>query len=456
VRAALAAAPDAPPPELPSTGGTDASRRWARETAARVRALDASRRGYRGVPPVALWGTVGDAAQAAASGQGLVQEEAAPGQGGERDPEPPASPDGAAGAPEDDATAHGERLTASAGDDSSAAPEGGRDRAPRASLDPVDAASRVVDDPFAARPAEGEEPSGIAYPEWDCWAGLYRRDGARVIERPAAEGDGRWAARVLGDHAALVRTVRHRFERLRARRARLGRQRDGEELDLDACVRALVERRAGGSPNDDLYVSVRPARRALAVALLVDASGSTDAPVSDDRRVIDVEREAVLLAAEALEALGDPYAVLSFSGRGARAVGVTTLKAFGEHARSGLARRVGEVEPASNTRLGAAVRHAAALLARQPAGHRLLLLLSDGKPNDADGYVDRYAVEDSRRAVQEARAAGVVTHCLTVDREEPEYLAHVFGGAGYTILRRPESLPTALVGVVRQLLGRGV
>ncbi|MFL5583202.1 MAG: nitric oxide reductase activation protein NorD, partial [Gemmatimonadaceae bacterium] len=456
VRAALAAAPDAPPAELPADGGPDASLHWAREAAARVRAAVPTIGGYRGVTPVALWGTVPDAVARPSGGQGLVQEDASPGEGGERGPEPPPAPnDGAAGDANDDATARGERPTPAPGSDADAAGDGGRAVPPSVTLDPVDAASRVVDDPFAQRHEQADLERGITYPEWDCWAGTYRREGARVVDRAAAEGNGEWAARVLREHASLARTVRHRFERLRARRARLGRQRDGEELDLDACVRALVERRAGGTPGDDLYVCVRPARRALAVALLVDASGSTDAPVAGERRVIDVEREAVLLAAEALDALGDPYAVLSFSGRGARGVGVTALKTFGEHTRGALARRVGEVAPASNTRLGAAVRHAASLLARQPAGHRLLLLLSDGKPNDADGYVDRYAVEDSRRAVQEARGSGIVTHCLTVDQEEPEYLAHVFGAAGYTILRRPEALPTALVGVVRQLLGRG-
>ena len=90
-----------------------------------------------------------------------------------------------------------------------------------------------------------------------------------------------------------------------------------------------------------------------------------------------------------------------------------------------------------------------------PAGHRLLLLLSDGRPNDADGYQGRYATEDARQAIHEARAGGVYPYCLTVDREEAEYLPHIFGAAGHTVLRRPEQLPLALVGAVRQLLGAG-
>jgi nitric oxide reductase NorD protein len=293
----------------------------------------------------------------------------------------------------------------------------------------------------------------VAYPEWDPARRRLVPRAAVVLAAPAEEGDGAWGARVLREHAALVRRVRERFERLRARRTRLGRQRDGEELDLDACVRALAERRAGGDADDRLYVSVRPARRALAIALLVDVSGSTDTDVDDARRVIDVEKEAVLLAGEALDALGDRYAVLTFSSRGARAVRVTTVKDFAERGGEAVRRRLDAMRPAANTRLGAAVRHATALLEREPAGHRLLLVLSDGKPNDTDGYHGRRAVEDSRQAVLEARARGVYPYCLTVDTEEPEYLSHVFGEAGHTILRRAEQLPLALVGVVRQLLG---
>jgi len=163
----------------------------------------------------------------------------------------------------------------------------------------------------------------------------------------------------------------------------------------------------------------------------------------------------VLLAGEALDALGDPYAVLTFSSRGAHAVQMHVVKGFAERHDAAVRRRVSAMRPAGNTRLGAAVRHTSALLARQPAGHRLLLLLSDGRPNDMDGYQGRYAVEDARQAVHEARALGVFPYCLTVDREESEYLPHIFGAAGHTVLRRPDQLPLALVGAVRQLLGAG-
>jgi nitric oxide reductase NorD protein len=296
-------------------------------------------------------------------------------------------------------------------------------------------------------------PPGTGYPEWDTYAGAYRPRGGIVRPwEPEDASDGAWADAVLDAHVPLVRLVRQRFERFRARRLRLGRQRDGDELDVAACVDALVAIRAGEQPDDRLYAVTRPARRGLAVLLLVDASGSTQAEVSPGVRVIDVERTAVLLAGEAFDALGDLFAVHAFSGVGAHNVRVSTLKAFGERNGAAVRQRVSAVAPEGNTRLGTAVRHATALLAAQPAGHRLLIILSDGRPNDMGGYEGDYAVEDSRRAMVEARASGVHPFCLTVDRESPEYMGRIFGPTGHTLVTHPDHVPSALLGLVRQLL----
>ena len=209
---------------------------------------------------------------------------------------------------------------------------------------------------------------------------------------------------------------------------------------------------AGSAGDDRLYIAVRPARRPIAILLLVDVSGSTDLPIAGAQRIIDVERTAVVLASEALDAMGDAYSMLAFSGRGAQDVRLATIKDFADRQTDAVRRRVSALEPRGNTRLGAAIRHATAMLARQPAGHRLLLLLSDGQPNDADRYQGEYGIEDSRQAVHEARAKGVFPFCLTVDREGPDYLPRIFGAAGHTILRHPEQLPTALLDVVKGLV----
>jgi nitric oxide reductase NorD protein len=252
-------------------------------------------------------------------------------------------------------------------------------------------------------------------------------------------------------HRALVRRVRRRFDGLRPRRTRVGRQADGPDLDLAAYVAAFADWRSGHPGDDRLHVAARPARRDLAIALLVDVSASTDGWVGGGQRIIDVEKESLVVLLEALDALGDRHAALAFSGEGPGHVRVATIKGFDERSGPEVRRRVAALEPDRYTRVGAALRHASALLARQPARHRLLLLLSDGKPNDVDRYEGRYGIEDTRQAVAEARLQGLVPFCLTVDREAPAYLPAIFGRS-HAVLRRPELMPGVLVEVVRRLL----
>ncbi len=315
----------------------------------------------------------------------------------------------------------------------------------------------VSEDPPDRR-AVRAEPSvgraGIAYPEWDWRTAEYRAGRAVVHEVTAPRGDPAWALEVLQRHAREVAAVRRQFERLRARRVRLARQLDGDDLDLNAFVSAWADARAGSAADDRLYERVRPGRRDVAISLLVDVSGSTDSWIADRRRIIDVEKEALLLACEALDALGDRYNVLAFSGEGPRAVAIRAVKGFGERNGVAVRERIAGLEHDRYTRLGAAVRHGTAALSRERARHRLLLVLSDGKPNDVDEYEGRYGVEDARQAVAEARLQGISPFCLTVDREAPIYLPRIFGAGAYAVLRRAERLPAVLVDVVRQLLRR--
>jgi nitric oxide reductase NorD protein len=295
------------------------------------------------------------------------------------------------------------------------------------------------------------QSNGIAYPEWDYRIGGYRTPGAVVRTPQALLGDPAWAAATLEKHAALLGTIRRRFELLRARRVRLRRQVEGEEIDLDACVESAADFRAGLPRAERLYQTLRPARREMALALLIDVSGSTDSWVSGNRRIIDVEREALLLVCIALETMRERYTVQAFSGEGPGAVTVRSVKAFDEHHGEQVSRRIAALEPERYTRVGAALRHASALLMREPARHRLLLLLSDGKPNDVDRYEGRYGVEDMRQAVIEAKLQGIAPFCLTVDRAAASYLTGVFGATQYALLPRPELLPTALLDWIRRL-----
>jgi nitric oxide reductase NorD protein len=250
----------------------------------------------------------------------------------------------------------------------------------------------------------------------------------------------------------MLLLIRRRFETLRAQRTVLRRQLDGEEIDLDACIDALADVRAGAASPERLYQRLPPAQRDIAAVLLIDVSGSTDGWVSAHRRIIDVEREALLLVCVALQDLGEPYAVQAFSGEGPHNVTVRPLKKFEEQFDDEIALRIAAVEPERYTRAGAAIRHATAQLMRRSAGHRLLMLLSDGKPNDVDHYEGRFGVEDMRQAVLEARTQGIHPFCLTIDRQAPDYVPHVFGAHHYAMLPRSELLPTVLLDWMRRLL----
>jgi nitric oxide reductase NorD protein len=298
----------------------------------------------------------------------------------------------------------------------------------------------------------GAQRAGFVYPEWDYRVGAYQEHGAVVRVRTPPLGDPAWAEDVLARRAALLHEVRRRFERLRPRRRRLGRQLDGPEVDLAAYVAAYADRLAGCATDDRLYEAIRPARRDVAIALLVDVSGSTDSWIMHDLRVVDVEKEALLVVCDALDALGDPYTIQAFSGEGPECVSLLPIKTFEERSDSMVRRRIAALEPDRYTRMGAALRHTTGLLMGRPARHRLLLVLSDGKPNDVDRYEGRYGVEDARQAVAEARLQGLHPFCVTVDRQAPAYMPRIFGAGGYAALQHPEHLPSVLVEVLRRLV----
>lgn len=295
-------------------------------------------------------------------------------------------------------------------------------------------------------------PGEIHYPEWDWRAGAYRELGATVLLLPASNGLQQWVDDTLASRRGMLHEIRRRFELLRAQRVQKRQQLDGEDIDLEACIDNHADLRAGLSPAPRVYQTQRHGRRNMAILLLVDVSGSTDGWIAPGRRVIDVEREALLLVCMALEGLSEPYSVIAFSGEGPQAVVVRTVKRFDQRYDGAVAQRIAGLEPEHYTRAGAAIRHASMLLMCEPVEHRLLIVLSDGKPNDIDDYEGRYGLEDMRQAVTEAKLQGISPFCLTVDRQAAHYLPAVFGRGCYALLPRPEQLPTVLLDWLRKLV----
>lgn len=290
--------------------------------------------------------------------------------------------------------------------------------------------------------------AGRLYPEWNYHSRSYLPDHCRVLVTAASETGETWTP----DETVRrqVRKVRRRFEALRPRHEVMRGETDGHDLDLDALVRARCDLRAGSGGLDRVHVAMRPLAHDLAVTLLVDVSLSTDAWV-DGYRVLDVEKEALLVLAHGLAACGDHHSILTFTSRRRSWVRIETLKAFDEPMGAVVERRIGALRPGYYTRIGAAVRHAAGELARQPQRKKLLLVLTDGKPNDVDHYEGRFAVEDTRKAVQEARRLGAAVFGVTVDAAARSYFPTLFGPGGYAIVGNIRRLPAALPAIYRQL-----
>ncbi len=302
-------------------------------------------------------------------------------------------------------------------------------------------------------PAEADDDlilsEGIRLPEWDWKRRCLEPEHCRIqpmlaVDAPPSE---------LPPHLQrTAKRLRNQFQALAPARVWRRAQPDGQELDLDAYLRFAADRAARrGTGGDALYREMRAGARDLACLLLADLSLSTDTWIDDHHRVIDVIRDSLFLFAESLTATGDRFGIYGFSSRKRDPVRIHTLKEFDESYSPRVRGRIQAIKPGFYTRMGAGIRYAIELLKPQPAGRRLLMLLSDGKPNDLDRYEGRYGIEDTRQAVIEARRCGLQPFCVTIDDKGSDYLPHLFGNGGYVVIRRPNDLPKRLPLLYAQL-----
>jgi len=321
----------------------------------------------------------------------------------------------------------------------------------------------------------GAEAGLFAYPEWDESTQDYRPGWCTVHERvmevsiepgePGESGEaGRAAAsfadQILTDYRGQLSLLRKMFERLRPDRfKKLKRREAGEEIDLDAAIEAVIDRRVGRTPSDKLYIQRDRRERDVAVALLVDVSGSTGQVLLDrpgpsagspGRSIIQIEKESVLLLAEAVSAVGDALAVYAYSGDGRDRVDVYLVKEFDEPYGRRIGERIGAMRALVQNRDGTAIRHATRKLLRREANTRLLLWLSDGRPFDRD-YEGAHALADTRQALWEARRARVRTFCITVDRRGEDYQAALFAPGHYAVIDDVRQLPERLPRIYQRV-----
>jgi nitric oxide reductase NorD protein len=319
----------------------------------------------------------------------------------------------------------------------------------------------------AETPEHALEEGEVAYnyDEWDRELTDHRLGWCRVVEKQVKHGDRNFVQQTRERYKGIISSIRHQFQLLKPEDlTRVFNELDGEEFDLSAVVDYVIDRRAAkagsGHPSERLYTKRLRRRRDVAVSFLLDQSSSTARTIGrhplqpythPGRRIIEIEKEGLVLMSEALEAVGDVYSINGFTSEGRRNVKFYVVKDFQEHYNDEVKRRIGGITYQNNTRLGAAIRHAAARLKKQTSRTRLLIVLSDGRPYDHDYGDARYAREDTREALRQAKNAGIVPFCITIDRESEAELKDLYGEIGYTIIDDVMSLPERLPGIYRRL-----
>lgn len=285
----------------------------------------------------------------------------------------------------------------------------------------------------------------FTYPEWNHQSQTYMKDHCRVLEAPPQE-----TGETFVPDPKRIREVRRQFEALRPRRILRPRQIDGPELDLDALIASRAEIAATGQGSDRIWQASRQIERDLAVAFLIDTSRSTEAAVGETS-VIDVARETLAALSGGIDVAGDRFGIWGFSSLKRDRVLVTRCKGFDTPMSPQVTQSIGALRPSHYTRLGAAIRHVSGQLATETAARKLLIVLTDGKPNDLDHYEGQHGIEDSHMAVREARRSGQTLHGVIIDADGQDWFARIFGRGGFSLLPNPMRLTRALPDIYRQL-----
>ena len=304
---------------------------------------------------------------------------------------------------------------------------------------------------FTARRGVGHDTrfevghSEYVYDEWDYMRKQHRRNWCLLRERRVHPVRDDFVDLTRQKYRGLLKHLYRTFEALRGEDKILKRQPQGDGIDIDAVVQAYTEQQAGFEPSESLFTRRNRVDRDIAVVFLVDMSGSTKGWINE------IERESLVLLCEALEILGDRYAIYGFSGLTHRRCDLFRIKdlnePYGEEVRS----RISGIKPQDYTRMGVFIRHITRLFQDIEARTKLLITLSDGRPDDQDGYRGVYGIEDTRQALLEAKYQGIHPFCITIDDEAMEYLPHMYGAVNFTVIQDVHKLPYRVSDIYRRI-----
>lgn len=289
-----------------------------------------------------------------------------------------------------------------------------------------------------------------AYPEFDCEAQAYLPRHCTVQERVVEGGNEGWYTALVQEHRQLLARIVKKFQSMQPEAVELSRRwYDGDEMHLGDAVDYAVDLLRGAAADERIYQRKVLNTRSVAIQILVDASSSTREAIGDTT-VIELEKAALGLLGAALDKLGDSFSIAAYNSNGPQAVSFFLAKDFDEAWSPRVRARLSAISPWSANRDGCAIRHASMRLAQRREKTRLLLLISDGMPADKDygnsdgSAVVPYALEDTRRSILEAKRAGIVPFCLTIDEKAKEYIGHLYGDYNYSLLSDLAMLPQRL------------
>lgn len=287
--------------------------------------------------------------------------------------------------------------------------------------------------------------NALKYREWDYTRQRYREDFCMLSEFDVPTGEHGFVEETLEKYQGLLKSIKKTFEAVLGESRLQRKQSQGDDIDIDALVEAHADFASGHEMSDYVYTRYRNIDRNIAVMFMVDMSGSTLGWVND------AERESLILLCEALETLGDRYAIYGFSGRTNKRCEIYRVKRFDESYTDTVRERISGIRPKSYTRMGVAIRHLGHLLNMTHARTKILITLSDGRPEDYGGYKGRYGIEDTRHALLELRRDGVHSFCITIDKEAQDYLPHMYGVANYAVIDEVKKLPLKVADIYRRL-----
>ena len=304
---------------------------------------------------------------------------------------------------------------------------------------------------------EGREPVSepYHYQEWDYNVQLHRPSWTTVLEKRQKQGDPAEIDRILVENRPVAARLRHIIDAMQPEGVqRFRRQEDGEEIDLNAAIRAMIDIRMGEMPDPRINIRIERKVRDLALVVLLDLSESTNEKLGDSEKpVIQLAREATALLSWAIDRVGDPFAIHGFASDGRHDVQYYRFKDFDDDYNDEVKAKLAGMQGGLSTRMGAALRHAASFLFRQREQKKLILLVTDGEPADIDVRDPQYLRHDTKKAVEELATRGVHTFCLTLDPKADDYVSRIFGQKNYMVVdhvqRLPEKLPMLYAGLTR-------